>query len=63
MTKEDLKTPNPEWSHFRDDLGYMGQNYNPTYEDMKALVLCKSFDELPSFWAGLAEELYKAKYS
>ena len=63
MKKEELKSPNPEWSRFRDDLEYMGENYNPTFEDIIALVNCKSFDQLTGFWAELGEKLFAERYS
>lgn len=62
MKKEELKSPNPEWSRFKDDLGFMGEKYNPSYEDIKALIECTSYDTLTGFWHGLAEELYNAKF-
>lgn len=63
MKKEDLKSPNPEWSYFKDDLAYLGEKLNPSYEEMRALIECTSFDQLTGFWAGLAEALYTKKYS
>ena len=63
MKKDELKSPSPEWSRFKDALEFKAEAYNPNFEDIEALINCKSYNDLPSFWAGLAEELYNDIYN